>query len=576
MIEKKTAKWLAEWLEDNKDKFTDSQLSILRLSILGSNIKADIGSYMGFKCFVETEINKEDSLPSLDDFKLRFYDEISSTTSELSKNIVDVVKEYGYEIVKDKIICPFHEDSKPSLHIYQKTNSWYCFGCQQGGNVVKFISLKEKKPYKEILKELSPKEKILATTVKERSYKVAQKLMEEDIFITLEDTQEILYYKDGIYKAAESKIDKLARDILDEEASIHIINEIIGHIKGSTYISRKKFDINPYVICVENGILNLESGEIEEFSPDKYFLTKLPIIFNKEKDCPKINKFLLEILKEEHTKTILELFGYCLLRDYPFHKAFMFVGDGANGKSTLINLLKEFLGHENCSAIPLQDLDTTRFAVASLHRKLANLFADLPPKQLVGTGKFKMLTGQDIISGERKFKEHFTFKNYAKLIFSTNKVPKTKDDTTAFWRRWIMINFPNSFEGKKAEKRLVEKLTVPSELSGLLNLAIASLKSLISNGEFTGTMSTTDIKELYTRMSDSIGAFIMDCAEFDSESYIGKRELYSSYCEYCREKSYPTLNEQTFHKNLPQYLSVTQERIGKDRKYTWKGIKLSV
>ena len=177
------------------------------------------------------------------------------------------------------------------------------------------------------------------------------------------------------------------------------------------------------------------------------FLKKIPIKYNPNADCPKIKEFINQIMREEDVVVLQELAGYCLWKDYPIQKAFALVGEGSNGKSTFLRLLTKLLGKENVSSISLQDLVNNRFAVANLYGKLANIFADLPPEILKDTAKFKMLTGGDIITAEKKFKNPFKFYNYAKLIFSCNRLPVTYDDTTAFFRRWVIINFPNTFDG---------------------------------------------------------------------------------------------------------------------------------
>ena len=68
-----------------------------------------------------------------------------------------------------------------------------------------------------------------------------------------------------------------------------------------------------------------------------------------------------------------------------------------------------------------------------------------------------------------KFKNYFNYVNYAKLIFSCNKLPEAKDDTSAFFRRWILINFPYTFEGVNCDKKILEKLTTEKELSIYVN-----------------------------------------------------------------------------------------------------------
>ena len=143
-----------------------------------------------------------------------------------------------------------------------------------------------------------------------------------------------------------------------------------------------------------------------------------------------------------------EIIGYCLYKGYPIQKAIMLVGSGSNGKSVFIQLLQHFLGVYHCASNSLQKLAVNRFSLSSLHGKLANLFADLSSSSLSDTSIFKMLTGGDLIQAEKKFKDEFSFTNYAKLIFSANAIPKSPDDSDAFFRRWIIIVFPFKFTGK--------------------------------------------------------------------------------------------------------------------------------
>ncbi|MEW6069546.1 MAG: phage/plasmid primase, P4 family, partial [Candidatus Thermoplasmatota archaeon] len=304
---------------------------------------------------------------------------------------------------------------------------------------------------------------------------------------------------------------------------------------------------------------------------------KLPIKYKPEADCPKIKKFLSEILAEDDIPIIQELFGYALLKDYHIQKAFMFVGEGANGKSTLLALFKSFLGSKNVSSIALQDLETNRFASSALYDKLANIYADLTDRAMHQTGKFKMLTGGDIIPSEKKFKDSFSFVNYAKLIFSANKLPETRDDTSAFFRRWAIINFPNVFEGDKADPKILEKLTTEEELSGIFNWSVEGLKRLLQNGCFSYSKTTEDVRDLYERMASPLLAFIKDRIELDPKSYILKDHFYSEFVNYCKENKLPTKAKNVIGLELPRYIpSIKSERkrLENERVYAWVGIRL--
>ena len=105
--------------------------------------------------------------------------------------------------------------------------------------------------------------------------------------------------------------------------------------------------------------------------------------YDPNAECPLIQKFLEEITgSKEDAEILIEVIGYCLYRSYPIQKALMLVGDGANGKTTFLRLLTRFLGHQNVSNRSLHELETNRFAKASLFGKLANIYDDLPDKTL--------------------------------------------------------------------------------------------------------------------------------------------------------------------------------------------------
>ncbi|RLJ02728.1 MAG: hypothetical protein DRP11_02670, partial [Candidatus Aenigmatarchaeota archaeon] len=261
-------------------------------------------------------------------------------------------------------------------------------------------------------------------------------------------------------------------------------------------------------------------------------------------------------------KILLEFVGYCLYRQYHIHKALMLVGGGSNGKSTFIKLVQRLLGRDNVANRSLQELVEDRFAAADLFGKLANLFYDLPSAALTDTGAFKGLTGGDTVKGEKKFKSAFSFDNYAKLIFSANQIPRVRGDySDAFFRRWIIINFPNKFEGERADKNLLEKLTTLEELSGFLKLAVAHLRGLLERGDFSYSKTVDEIRQEYIRKSDPVGAFAQDCLLISPNHAIEKKLLYTVFCEYCRAMKFTPPADVTFYKRLNKHVSFSEERI---------------
>jgi putative DNA primase/helicase len=407
---------------------------------------------------------------------------------------------------------------------------------------------------------------------------LADELMGEYTFITMKDNEQIYVYSEGFYQPyAESLIKQECKARLEEEYRINRVHEVLDYIKASTFQNRR--EEAPNLVPLKNGVLDIATGELKTHSPEYMFFNLLPVEYNPNATCPKILKFLGEItVTKEDVDLLLEVVGYCLHRDYVIAKALMLVGEGANGKSTFLALVKAFLGTENVSGRSLQDLEEHRFAKADLHHKLANIYSDLPDKALYRTGTFKMLTGRDLITAEKKFMNSFNFVNYAKLLFSCNKVPEAYDDTSAFFRRWIITVFPNQFIGSNCDPYILSKLTSPEELSGLLNLVLDSLKKLLERGTFSYSKTTEELKEDYIRKSSPIAAFIMDCIEVDVDAFIEKKALFKVFAAYCRGKSLPIVTETTFFKNLPQHVAVIDLRaaIGKKGRFSaFKGIRYS-
>jgi putative DNA primase/helicase len=286
------------------------------------------------------------------------------------------------------------------------------------------------------------------------------------------------------------------------------------------------------------------------------------------------------VVGEKQLSLVQEVFGCCLLRDHPYHAAFMLVGDGKNGKTTLQNLLNAFLGKENVSHETLQELCYNRFSKAQLYGKLANTCADIPDTPLTQTGTFKMLTGNDPISAEYKFKNPFTFTNHAKLIFSCNKVPETKDDTDAYFRRWKIIPCNNVFTGEKCDPKILDKLTTPQELSGLFHWALEGLKRLIEKGEFSGNEDIEEQRRQYIRKSNSSKAYIEERLQYDpnDKAIIPEAELYQKYIQFCNENGLPTSKKAILTQNIQQYLPKARQTTARiDEKagvHIWQHIRL--
>ena len=396
---------------------------------------------------------------------------------------------------------------------------------------------------------------------KTEAYMIVRAVLAERNIVTMSDNGEMFDFepKKGLFvTGAETRIAKqleltFRRLTSEKVLTISVMREIQEHLKRRTYTRREELNKDPFLLNLQNGMLELTRGSLLPHDAKYLSTVQLPVKYDPAAKCPQILKFFSEVLYEQDLAAIQELCGYVLWRDYPAAKAWMLVGTGSNGKSTYISLLRKLVGIENVSSRGLVDIERNHFATADLFGKLANLYADLEDVALRTTGKFKMLTGRDPVTAEYKYRNSFPFINTAKMVFSCNKIPESVDDTDAFFRRWIILTFPNQFQGDKEDRKLLDRLTTPEELSGFLNFALEGLKRLQANGwHFSNPRTTEEIRREYIRKSSPVQAFLMDCTRLEVEGIVAKAQLYSNFSEYCHEHQLPVPSQDSFFKKLPE------------------------
>jgi P4 family phage/plasmid primase-like protien len=428
---------------------------------------------------------------------------------------------------------------------------------------------------------------------------LACNVMAEYVCMTTTDNRELFIYDErkGVYlRNQEWRIRQLCRSI-DHDVKTYTIDEVINRVKDRTYVDRSKFDSNNDIINVKNGLLNIHTLELTKHSPTHLSTIQLPVRYDRKATCPKILKFFSEVLKSEDIRVILQLIGYCLYKTNRYERAFIFFGQGSNGKSTLIHLIEYFLGftslYRNVSHVSLHDLAQHKFKQAELYGKLANVFADLGNKKISSDhwGTIKMLISGDSMTVERKNRDPFEFTTHAKLIFSCNEIPELPDNTYATWRR-LILEFENVFEENK-DTNLIDKLISEQEMSGLLNMALIALKRLIKNNTFDYTKDIEAVRKAYDLNSNTMAKFkqerlVVVKHELDqnrplpdpSDKYFEIcRDVYGDYIDFCN----PEGRKPKTDRELGIYLKMTlagdwggrrRKRIDHEEEYIYDGIRL--
>ena len=379
-------------------------------------------------------------------------------------------------------------------------------------------------------------------------------------------------YQNGVYRDMD-KIEAqriVQSKMLPSETKMRHITDAEEQWRLMICKSPDDINPNPYVINLRNGLYSVKDDKLNPHDPKYPSTIQLPVNYVENAECSRFVKFLKEAMcdDEEQIELIQEVMGYILVPITSAQKSFIFTGVAAAGKSVLLSVIGDILlGRQNVSNISWQALNE-RFKPAELFGKLANIFADLPTKNIDDNGNFKGLVGEDYITVEKKHKDPFNFKSTARLLFSCNSIPKNYGDKSeGFYRRLIIIPFNRSVPEDDRNPYLLDELR--AEADGIFMFALAGLKRLMGNDyKFSETHVNIDALQRYREESDSVRSFVKDCCELKTDKAIGSTELYHAYRTYCDESGMKAYAQKTFVQQLTvAFPDITRAKdtIGKRR-----------
>jgi P4 family phage/plasmid primase-like protien len=394
-------------------------------------------------------------------------------------------------------------------------------------------------------------------------------------------SKRLLYYDNGVYvDGGEVIIEKEAETICGYRLSNRALAEIKGHIIRSCYHSRQEFDKDLNILNMKNGLYNIQTGKFREHSPDYLSLIQHPVIYDPRAKSKQFGKFLNEVIYPTEIRTAIEAMAYTLWRDNPFETINILFGYGGNGKSVFIGILTSIHGLQNISNVSLQTMLDDPFAVSDLEGKNVNIDTELSSVTIRDTAVIKKLTGRHPMRINRKNKDAYDVLLHAKLIFSANKIPESHDASEAYFRRNVIISFPNKFEEGSSDPDLQGKLTTDEELSGIFNALIIALRRLLkkNRGIFVYEKTINERRERYELALDPIGSFIKEAVAEDStvSDWVSKDVFYQAYKRFCREKNLAIQPKENFGKILKKQSRYQDGREASGARRTmWKGVKLT-
>jgi len=368
------------------------------------------------------------------------------------------------------------------------------------------------------------------------------------------------------------------RYLVNESQKSRVEDAIYQATKLATLPHGRKVNDKRDWICLQNGMLNINTFEMLPHDPDYFFTSIFPVSLDPSspKRCDQFLKFLdMNIKTPEVIDQLQEFAGYIIARHTRYEKCLFLYGPGRDGKSTLMKLLRNMVGGDNCSAVSFPDLER-EFPRSSLYNKLLNISTEIG-SQAIESSYFKAITSGDPIQAAYKHKDNFEFSPYCKLIFAGNILPRIKDTSDALYERFLPIKFKRQFlEGDPdRDTNLLDKLT--TESSEIFYWSLCGLQRLMKNNRFTDAEETRELMMGYRRSNSPILSFVQDECIMGEDEQVDKAELYARYRKYCGENGYmPTSNNNFFREfsNAVNNIRIYRPGSGAERKRVVHGVGL--
>ena len=379
---------------------------------------------------------------------------------------------------------------------------------------------------------------------------------------------QLYMYENGVYVLCKNKLGNVIRNLV-QGIKKNQLAEVTSYINDMTHFKQSTAD--PKYIAFNNGVYNIETEQLEDFNPDIIITNKIPHNYNYNAYNVTMDTVLDKVsCNDDQIRDLLEeMAGFCLYRRNELRKAFILIGDKANGKSTFLDCIVNMVGEDNASALDLSELKD-RFRAAEMAGKLLNAGDDIGDNFINDVSVFKKVVSGERITAEKKGVDPFKFSNYCKFIFSANSIPRMKDKTGAVLDRLIVIPFNATFSKSDPDydPHIKYKLRSEEAMEYLLQVALDGLKRVLSNNGFTVSEKVVKELENYHEKNDPVIGFVKELdIEIDLINQPSK-DVYTSYKIYCNDNNLTPLAHNAFSENLKRNYGITTKAVRVNGKVT--------
>ena len=394
-----------------------------------------------------------------------------------------------------------------------------------------------------------------------------------------EDSEDIYHFTGQIYKPNGARaIDQAICSAAGDLNTAHQLKEILRRVRNTLLDNPVVFEPNAYLLGVKNGVADLLTGEVREYRREDLILEQLDVNYDPSARCPTFLAFLESITPNVSDRiTLIDWFAATAIKE-PFAYVLFLLGLGRNGKGIYEKLIKKFFGKTAFRDMPLAEVAKNNFAAGGFYRKRGWIASETGKKKAaIGTDFMKLTSGNGSIDGDRKNQSRIQFDPYFQTVVDTNTMPKIEDSSIGWQERFVKVDLPYVFVAdpdhtnpleRQRDPALFDKLSTPSELSGILNLLLFR-SQVIGTSKAIHKRSGAEMFAEYAEQSASVGAFLNMFCEYIEEGpdfWTPSAPVYEAYKEWCGYKVGEVVDVRYFGKQLKTFCGGLETKQGKEGK----------
>lgn len=438
---------------------------------------------------------------------------------------------------------------------------------------------------------------------KEGRFMAAKKLRELTGWIYVVESETLWVYDDDrgyFHRWGEEHVAQVLERELDTHFSRTEREEVTSRLEASNQTHRDELNAGAkdgYYLCVGNGVVDLETGELHDHDPSYKFTRGLEWDYHPAAADPEpVKEFLDDITKRpEDRDTLLDHLAHGLMPGHPYRAFAITYGPGGNGKTQMGTLFRGFVGEENAASVELQDLTgDDSFATGGLPGAFVNVGDDISVTEIRDVSIIKSLTGGGTVRANEKYEKQYEFKNEAAMFFSANEPPRISEESDAIGDRLYPIEMPyrfldqdeidpdNPYHKPKIPGYAQTLLEDEAAMRGLLLLCVKHAQELIeSRGQYSMPEGPKQRREIYEAASDPIRRFALDHMETASQAdMILKDDAFAVYRAMCEEEDERVASEDGFKRQIAQQALIDVESSytrqlspGDSREACWRYVR---